>query len=112
MTTYKNGDAGHVAFSVTGAGGVDVSELSSSYTVTYDANGGTGTAPTDTTEYIKDDTVTVKDAGNLVKTGYVFAGWNTQADGSGKAYIANDIFTISTENIVICTMVSRNKVLR
>ena len=53
------------------------------YTVTFDANGGTGTM----------DALTV-DAGNSVvltanafkRDGYTFAGWNTAKDGKGTAY--------------------------
>jgi len=30
------------------------------------------------------------------KTGYTFAGWNTQADGQGTGYQANDTFNIAT----------------
>lgn len=60
------------------------------YTVTYDANGATsGTVPTDDNEYAEDDEVTVLgNTGSLAKTGYTFAGWNTQADGNGTNYTA------------------------
>ena len=38
--------------------------------------------------------------GTLAKTGYVFAGWNTMADGSGTDYSAGDTLTLtSTEGI-------------
>ena len=72
--------------------------LSSTYTVTYDANGATsGTAPVDETEYDADNnTVTVLgNTGNLAKTDYIFSGWNTKADGSGTTYTAGETFTIS-----------------
>ena len=60
------------------------------YTVTYDGNGNTsGTAPTDATAYSSGATVTVKDnTGSLAKAGYIFGGWNTQADGLGTNYTA------------------------
>ena len=53
------------------------------YTVHFDANGGSGT--------MADQTVNVNSTGNLnantfTYTGYVFAGWNTKADGSGTTY--------------------------
>ncbi|HBX24233.1 MAG TPA: hypothetical protein DEF34_11480, partial [Desulfotomaculum sp.] len=49
------------------------------YTVTYDGNGNTsGSVPVDSNTYITGATVTVLgNTGNLVKTGYTFAGWNT-----------------------------------
>ena len=68
------------------------------YTVTYDGNGNTGgSVPTDNTHYANDGTGTVTalgNTGNLVRTGYSFAGWNTAADGSGTNYAANATFTI------------------
>ncbi len=60
------------------------------YTVTYNANGATGgTVPTDATAYSSGATVTVKgNTGSLVKTGYTFGGWNTNATGTGTNYTA------------------------
>ena len=54
-----------------------------SYTVHFNANGGTGT--------MADQTFTLVDEKPLspctfTRTGYRFTGWNTKADGSGKAY--------------------------
>lgn len=50
------------------------------YTVTYDANGGTGTMSTDTVTY---DENYVTKANQFTRTGYEFIGWTTNADGSG-----------------------------
>lgn len=60
------------------------------FNVTYDGNGSTGgTVPTDNTDYSSGDEVTVSDnSGSLVRTGYTFDGWNTQADGKGTSYAA------------------------
>ena len=59
------------------------------YTVTYDANGGSGTVPTDTNTYTSGASVTAKAAptGLVPPTGKTFDGWNTRADGSGE-YVA------------------------
>ena len=70
------------------------------YSVTYNGNGNTGgSVPTDATAYKKDATVTVKgNTGSLVKTGYTFGGWNTQADGNGTNYTAGSgTFTITAD---------------
>lgn len=69
------------------------------YTVTYDANGATsGTVPTDSTSYDANASVTVLgNTGNLVKTDYTFAGWNTAADGTGTDYAADATFTITAD---------------
>ncbi|MCL2879006.1 MAG: InlB B-repeat-containing protein, partial [Treponema sp.] len=56
------------------------------YTVTFDGNGNTGgTVPAKLTQSEAGAAVTIPGAGNLVKTGNAFSGWNTQADGKGTA---------------------------
>ena len=65
-------------------------------TVTYNANGGIGTPPSDATEYTNGATVTVLgNYGKLTKDGYAFTGWNTKDDGTGTPYEAGGTFTIS-----------------
>ena len=64
------------------------------YTLSYDGNtNDSGTAPVDQSGDFGTD-VTVAAAGDLAKTGYTFAGWNTAADGTGTGYAAADAFTI------------------
>ncbi|MCH5162720.1 MAG: InlB B-repeat-containing protein [Clostridiales bacterium] len=47
------------------------------YSVTYDLNGGTGTVPTDSKKYKKDDTVTLATPGDdVVYTGWTFNCWS------------------------------------
>ena len=67
------------------------------YSVTYDGNGSTGgTIPIDSTSYEQGQTViALANTGNLVKTGFVFSGWNTQTDGLGTNYLHTQEFTIS-----------------
>ena len=50
------------------------------YTVTYDANGGTGTMDTDTATYNENY---ITKANQFTRTGYEFVGWTEKADGSG-----------------------------
>lgn len=69
------------------------------YTVTYHANGADGDVPTDATSYESEATFTVKNAGNLSKTGYAFTGWNTSASGNGDAYAVGAIFTIANSDV-------------
>ena len=67
-------------------------------TMAYNGNGSTGgTAPSDgTTPYTSGSTVSVVgNTGALTKTGSVFAGWNTKANGTGTPYAAGDSFTIT-----------------
>lgn len=57
-----------------------------SFTKTYDANSGTGTVPTPVSGT---GSLTVSGSTSnpgISKTGYVFSGWNTRADGTGVTY--------------------------
>lgn len=67
------------------------------YSITYSSNGATGgTVPTDNTRYDAGAAATVMgNTGNLVKTGYTFAGWNTAADGSGTDYASGASLTVA-----------------
>ena len=73
------------------------------YRVTYDANGATGgTPPVDTINYEQGNIVTVLgNTGNLVRTNFTFAGWNTAADGSGTNYAQGQTFTMGTANVTL-----------
>ena len=69
------------------------------FTVEYDANGGTGTVPVDGNTYLDYSEATVLPAEGLSKSGYVFLGWNTAADGSGTTYQPNDLMQIKSVNV-------------
>lgn len=66
------------------------------YPVVYHGNGNTGgMPPTDpNSPYVPDQTVTVLDKADLVRTGYLFSGWNTRADGTGESRQPGDEFTM------------------
>lgn len=71
--------------------------LEPAYSVIYDANDATGGSIPDTTYYLYNSTVTVSgNSGTLVKTGYTFAGWNTQADGNGTDVTVGSTFSITS----------------
>ena len=78
----------------------------SGYTVTYNGNGATGgSVPVDNTTYASGQPVTVADnSGSLVKTGFIFLGWNTQSDWSGASYPAGESFMIGTNDITLYAM--------
>jgi uncharacterized repeat protein (TIGR02543 family) len=64
-------------------------------TVTFDANDATsGTAPAPRTVTVNSNNITLPDAGNLEKTGYLFGGWNTRADGTGANYAADSSYAV------------------
>lgn len=54
--------------------------------VIYDANGGTGSHGTTTGWQYSDVTVPSDTSKSFTRAGYVFLGWDTQADGNGTAY--------------------------
>jgi uncharacterized repeat protein (TIGR02543 family) len=62
------------------------------YTITYDGNSSDGGVPTDSNTYHYGDTVTVKSAGAMTKTGYTFNGWKDQ---DGNSYTATGAETLS-----------------
>ena len=75
----------------------------STYSVTYNANGASGTVPTDgNSPYISGATITVLgNTGSLSITGYTFAGWNTAANGSGTSYQATASFAMGSANVTL-----------
>lgn len=68
--------AGMIAFS-----GCDTNVTT--YTVTFDANGGEGTMDT---QLFTEDYEKALSANKFTREGYSFAGWNTMRDGTGTAY--------------------------
>ncbi len=71
------------------------------YTVSYDANGGTGTV-SDNSIYSKNTRVSVKNASELKGTeGAIFLRWNTKANGTGSDYyVVNGNFVISEPTVL------------
>ena len=68
-----------VTFNVTVTDG-DVSDTL--YTVTFDTNGGTGSAPAEIKQTAADAEITLPAIGSVTKAGYTFAGWGTKADSA------------------------------
>lgn len=61
-------------------------------TVTFDANGGTGTMADQTAS-----TATALITNTFTRAGYTFTGWNTAADGSGTAYADRASYPFSAD---------------
>lgn len=95
QTIYVKATVSGISNTVAKSQNVSVSAVV--YSVTYNDNGATsGSAPTDATAYNNGATVTVLgNTGSLTKTGYIFGGWNTEADGTGTSYVAGNTFSIS-----------------
>ncbi len=71
--------------------------------LTYNGNGNTGgNVPVDSVGYPQGTTVTILgNTGNLVRTGYTFAGWNTDANGSGTTYSGGNTFNIGATDVTL-----------
>jgi uncharacterized repeat protein (TIGR02543 family) len=69
-------------------------EPGESQTITYNANGGTGTM--DDTSGIEGASVTLR-ANAFSNPGYFFAGWNTKADGSGTPYADSALYSFAAD---------------
>ncbi|WP_409367586.1 cadherin domain-containing protein [Lysinibacillus sp. 38-6] len=103
FTVQAKGDGGLIldGDQGTASGPIIISPVT--YTVMYNGNGSTGgTAPIDSTQYTQDDDIVVSaNVGQLVKTGHLFTGWNTKADGTGTNYSPNESFKIGTNNVTL-----------
>ena len=73
------------------------------YTVTYAANGGTGTVPTEA-DKLTDGTFVVADGTVLSKDGSTFAGWS---DGTS-VYAAGVTYTVGTSNVTLTAQWTSN----
>lgn len=76
------------------------SDLSVSYTLTYDANGGTGTMTDSNSPYDGGATVSTVPSTFTAPEGKVWASWNTQADGQGVSYDDSDTFPITSNTVL------------
>ena len=94
-----------------GAGNVSVKlkYSTNTYTVSYNANGGTGTMSTDTVKY--GDNYTTRSNG-FSKSNYTFNGWNEKADGSGvswTSWIGKPWTWTYTKNVTLYAQWKANK---
>lgn len=76
------------------------------YTVTYDANGGSGTMTDKNSPYADGAVATVLTNG-FTRSRYTFTGWNTKADGSGDSYKTGDKIPM-TDNVILYAQWTRN----
>ena len=73
--------------------------LTPTYTVTYNANGGSGTDSV-TVNAGNNHTVLTHTAADISRNGYNFTGWNTAAGGTGTSYQPGDSLTV-TGNVTL-----------
>ncbi|MEE8724665.1 MAG: InlB B-repeat-containing protein, partial [Bifidobacterium crudilactis] len=78
------------------------------YQVTYNANSATsGSVPAKSAATVKGAAVTLAtNTGNLARTGYVFAGWNSNAAGTGTSYAVSSSQTFAGNTTVYARWVT------
>jgi len=97
-TNYSN----NAAFTMGTANVILYAQWSIAHYVTYNGNTNTsGTAPTDSTAYAANNSVTTLSNNTLAKTGYLFIGWNTVANGSGVNYSIGSTLTMPSSDVTL-----------
>jgi len=69
------------------------------YTITFNSNGGSGTAPLAQTAS-SGSSITLPEGSGLTRSGYIFGGWNTSTDGTGTNYDAGSLYTVTNDVIL------------
>lgn len=82
---------------------ITVNPIMSYHSVLYHSNGANGgTVPVFAMNALIGSTMTVPgNTGNLVKNDHLFAGWNTESDGTGTLLQPGDVFVMPASNIVL-----------
>lgn len=93
---HNNSDTRFASYT---SGQQDVYIYKKAYSVSYNANGGTGTMTDSNSPYFMNSTVTTK-TNTFENGGQTFTGWNTKANGSGTSYAEGETFSI-TENTTL-----------
>lgn len=75
------------------------------YTISYNANSGTGAPSSQTKTYNVDLTLS---STTPTRTGYTFNGWNTASNGSGTSYAAGDTYTSNSAATLYAQWTSNN----
>lgn len=94
---------------VTG-GTLTVVTAETSKTITYNANGGTGT-PEPTVVWGEGSWEGIVTIHSPTRTGYSFNGWNTQANGGGTSYAPADDITLTADIILYAQWTALSSVL-
>ena len=93
VTTGGGGSTGGGGIGGPGGG----SSGATTFSVTYNANGGTGSKVVANLNKDSEHVVLTMNAADISRTGYEFLNWNTKADGSGTEYAAGTKLTITAD---------------
>ncbi|ULQ60561.1 InlB B-repeat-containing protein [Brucepastera parasyntrophica] len=72
------------------------------FSLTYNGNGASsGMPPVNENNYLAGTRALIAgNSGSLANAGYIFAGWNTAADGTGTVYFPGDMMTIPGDTVL------------
>ena len=101
---WENDDPSQASQTITANGRVllEAHPVANRYRVLFDANGGTGTMKPQ--DMVYDEPQRLFDCA-FVREGFSFAGWNTEADGSGTAYADGaEVINLSAEDGATVTL--------
>ena len=97
----NNGTYGFACYA-SGTGGALTLYKKVAYSVTYSANGGSGSVPSSATDLSNGATHTVAALPAFTKTGYTLgASWNTSPSGNGTSYAPGSTLTIDGANVTL-----------
>ncbi len=100
--------AGVVLPPAPGGGGTEIA----AFTVFYNANGAEAGAVPESVSAASGATVTIAgNVGALTKTGYVFSGWNTTAEGTGASYYANSSLLMPENAVVLYAQWTKREIV-
>ena len=95
--------AGTSTHTICGNTEISVEWNANKYSVKFDANGGEGEMANQ--DFTYDAAAQALTANTFTRTGYTFAGWNTQADGQGTSYTdKQSVRNLTTENNGVVTL--------
>ena len=95
-TNFNAGDSYMVTGDVTLYAKWVSAGITVSYTVTFDLNGGSGTAPATQTANAG-SSITIPLGSGFSRSGYTFGGWNTNAAGTGTNYNVGSSYTVTVK---------------
>lgn len=93
-TSYDNTNSHYVRL-------VRSEQAPNTYTVTYDANGGSGSPPVNSNSYRAGATVTVLGQGTLTKSSTAFGGWMAQPSDYSSTLAPGSAFAMGSSNVTL-----------
>ena len=78
--------------------------VTTTYTVSFNANGGTGTVVSQTVN--SGTVITLPNSSALTYSGFTFVNWNTAANGTGTSYAAGSSYTVTSNVTLYATWTS------